>query len=49
MTILKDGNGNPQGVIREGAGGMKRFREARNDQSGNPSIFRGRDVIAQKG
>lgn len=25
MTILKDRNGNPQGVIREGAGGMERL------------------------
>ena len=25
MTILKDKTGNPQGVIREGAGGMERL------------------------
>jgi hypothetical protein len=25
MTILKDRNGNPHGVIREGAGGIERF------------------------
>jgi hypothetical protein len=25
MTILKDRNGNPQGVIREGAGDMERL------------------------